>query len=440
MGQEKTKYDCNTCGDLKASMELNKIYLGDCKEVLKTFPENSVDSVITDCPYGLGFMGKEWDTFDKTQFGIAGKEGANDLKVKKNFNVMPRYNTDGLYEFTKEWAQEALRVAKPGAFMLCFTGSRTYHKIVSGIEDAGWEIRDCIMWIYGSGFPKNLDISKAIDKSKNAERKVIGVKNNTYDGCVRNPENHKSPAELSNIGKWGLTQTPHGMPLTEPATDLAKEWNGWGTSLKPAFEPIVVAMKPIEKNFAHNAEKWGVAGVNLDGCRIELNGDYKCKANGRPSLTGLGDNYDSENANEADEIGRWPANIIFDEDAAKVLDEQTGGKPKAKETMGVWPPDNGVGASRFFYCAKASKSEKGQDNNHPTVKPVALMRYLCRLLKTSKGGIVLDPFMGSGTTAVACIKEKRTFVGIEREKDYLKIAESRVKRALDNQEDDIFGN
>jgi len=198
----------------------------DCIDGMKQLDNNSIDGIITDPPYGLGFMGKEWDTFDKNQFGKKGNEGKNDLKVKKDFKMVPWYKTDGLYDFTKVWATEGLRVLKPGGHLLSFAGSRTYHKIACAIEDVGFEIRDQIMWIYGSGFPKSLNIEKQLAKNSISEE--------------------------------------------------AKQWEGWGTALKPAHEPIVVARKPLsEKNVALNVLKWGTAGINIDECRIETDEDTK---------------------------------------------------------------------------------------------------------------------------------------------------------------------
>jgi len=199
---------------------INQIIQGDCLKVLKRFPDNCIDAVITDPPYALGFMGKEWDTFDKSQFGRKGLEGKNDLKVKKNFEILPRYkNWDSYYEFIFNWAKEVFRVLKPGGYLLAFGGTRTYHRMVCGIEDAGFEIRDCIMWLYGCGFPKSLDISKQLSK--------MGYK------------------------------------------DEAKKWEGWGTALKPAYEPIVVARKPLsERNVALNVLKWETGGINIDACRV----------------------------------------------------------------------------------------------------------------------------------------------------------------------------
>ena len=326
------------------------ILQGDCKESLKDLPDNSVDSVVTDPPYGLKFMGKKWD-----------------------------------YEVSSiEIWREVLRVLKPGGHVLSFCGTRTYHRMVVNMEDAGFEIRDQIQWIYGSGFPK----------SHNGD---------------------------------------HG-----------------GTALKPANEPICLARKPIEGTVANNFEKWGVGGLNIDASRIGTEGATK-KINTdlcTDSLGKYGDGLNGGTVLALDGVGRWPANVLFDEEAAAVLDEQT---------------QHLHGASRFFYVAKASKSERNaglegmptkewkdqgfrnnetthlspragagrtgaNQNHHPTVKPIKLMQYLIKLI-TPPGGIVLDPFMGSGSTGVACLNDDYSFVGCEMSEEYIAIADKRLSNA-----------
>lgn len=332
-------------------------YRGDCVDVMRSLPECSVHAIVTDPPYGLGFMGKEWDKLS--------------------------------HDWHCEWAKESLRVARPGATLLAFGGTRSHHRLMCAIEDAGWKIRDCLMWVYGTGFPKSLNVGKAVDK----------------------------------------------MAGDHP------EWSGYGTALKPAWEPIVMAMKPLDGTFAENAMKHGVAGINIDECRVALNGDFKCGANGRPSQTGLGDNYDPATANQHSEEGRWPANLILDEESGSMLDEQSGistsgamkrevGSYDGESVTGLLRGSSGPhnqhggtgGASRFFYCAKASKKERG-GSKHPTVKPLELMRYLVRLVRPPKGGVILDPFGGSGTTAEAC-----ECVIIEKEESYVEDIKSRISR------------
>ena len=397
-----------------------KLLLGDCLDKLKELEDNSVDSVVTDPPYEIGFMGKSWD-----DSGIA--------------------NNPELWK-------EVLRVLKPGGHLLSFSHSRTYHRQAVAVEDAGFEIRDQIMWVYGSGFPKSMDISKQIDKKfgKLDEREVVGIKKNTYDGSVRNTDNHRSPIEISLYGGWGLADSPHNTPQTAPATDEAKKWSGWGTALKPAHEPIVMARKPLsEKTVGNNVLEWGVGGINIDGCRVGVEPtDPNHRHNpsmgnkGKNSIFGVGGHSGNLQVE-----GRFPANIIFDEEAGKLLDEQSGisksiggriekkigwgefGGNGSKEIIDGQPGFGDVGgASRFFYCPKTSKAERneGTDNNHPTVKPTDLMAYLIRLV-TPKGGIVLDPFMGSGSTGKAAVREGMEFIGIERENEYFEIAKSRIE-------------
>ena len=400
-------------------MELNKIYNMDCIEGMKLIEDNSIDSIVTDPPYELGFMGKSWDNS-----GIA-------------------YNKD-------VW-KEALRVIKPGGHLLAFGGTRTYHRIACAIENAGFEIRDQMQWIYGSGFPKSLNIGKAIDKIQGNEREDLGISKNS-----RPNQEGKQPLTMS--GKFTYSNLTKG---TSP-------YEGWGTNLKPANEPICVARKPLsEKTVAANVLKWGTGGINIDTCRIGTDNILTC--GGKKGGVTYGDW-----ANKINEYhqGRFPANVIFDEEAGALLDEQSGvsksnDSKRTRQTIGSFGMPNDAtpeyldsgGASRFFYCAKASKSERnaglegfeekvggsmegGNDkrnglnkpqlkltkNIHPTVKPIKLMEYLVKLV-TQPGGVVLDPFTGSGTTLIAAKKLGFKYIGIEREEEYCKIAEARVKSA-----------
>ena len=293
----------------------HKIICGKSEEELKQFDDNFFDSCVTDPPYGLEFMGKDWDKFkdgkniaggtvstgkgsywkerpnipsfyqmDKKRFGKAGEEGEKDLKLKKNFKVLPRFFASDLFafqEFTYQWAIELYRVMKPGAFILVFGGTRTYHRMACAIEDAGFEVRDMIEWFYGSGFPKSLDISKAIDKLKNAKRKVVGK------GVSGKKNTHVSSLNMSQVKDNTFGDE---YDITEPASPEAILWNDWGTSLKPAHEPILLARKPIsEKNIASNVLKWGTGGLNIGDCRInhnenlsiERNEDKKLDTNGQ---------------------------------------------------------------------------------------------------------------------------------------------------------------
>lgn len=392
------------------------IYCGDCLEVMPELELDSIDSIITDPPYGLKFMGQNWDC------GIPG---------------------------ISFW-RAALRIAKPGAMLLSFGGTRTYHRLTCAIEDAGWEIRDCVMWLYGSGFPKSHNISKAIDKAAGVEREVIGRYcrpdgSPPRDNCVKPKFNGKY-----NNGKPGYDANDGH--ITAPTTDAAREWDGWGTALKPAYEPIVLAMAPMPSTFANNALEYGVAGLWVDGCRIETatKDDYGRSAAGSDGIVkahngfggkafAIGDRA-GERAEYKHPQGRWPANVIHDGSDEVVrgfpMTESGGGNKKSKS--GFWGTiKNGVddirqinkgSAARFFYCAKASPSERGDGNTHPTVKPFELMRYLCRLTKTPAGGVVFDPFMGSGTTLVGAQNEGRCAVGIEISEEYCKIAVERLRQ------------
>jgi DNA modification methylase len=363
---------------------LNQIIQGDCLKVMRGIPDDYIDSIVTDPPYELGFMGKKWDNS-----GIA-----------YNVNV---------------W-KHCLRVLKPGGHLLSFGGTRTYHRMACAIEDAGFEIRDQIQWIYGSGFPKSMGISKAIDKQAGVEKASLGKIKRAV-----NPKGYKTDGIKQSGGAFKKEYD-----ITDPATLKAKQWDGWGTALKPAHEPIVVARKPLsEKTIAENVMKWGTGGLNIDGCRIptedNLNGGAYAKNSLKPENTFFpGLNRDGGAGEYKQPTGRFPANVILDEEAGKLLDEQS---RISKSTGGSG--EKSRGASRFFYCAKASKKERGEYNTHPTVKPLALMRYLVRLI-TPPGGIVLDPFTGSGTTLIASKLEGFFYLGIEREQQYCEIARQRV--------------
>jgi site-specific DNA-methyltransferase (adenine-specific) len=363
------------------------VYHGDCTDVLAELADSSIDAIVTDPPYLLGFMGRQWDT-------------------KTAHEHLDWHHT---------WAVQSLRVLKPGGHIVAFGGTRTWHRLACAVEDAGFEIRDNLAWLYGSGFPKSLDVSKAIDKAAGAEREVVGehpwahvrgdgsaIKTGVYDGGA---ESRRGPTSV-----------------TAPATDAAKQWQGWGTALKPAFEPIILARKPFKNSVAQNVQTHSTGALNIDACRVDLKGDYKSKPNGRPSLTGLGDNYEPENANIADTVGRWPANVLLDETAAAELDKQSG-----QQTSGT--------ASRFFsvfkYTAKAPGVERPTvgDVSHPTVKPVELMRWLVKLVAPPHG-LVLDPFAGTGTTGEACVHEHMRCVLIEREADYLPLIKARLSKPM----------
>jgi len=405
---------------------------GDCRNELELLPDNSIDSIVTDPPYELGFMGKSWDAS-----GIA-----YDQRV---------------------WVQ-CLRVLKPGGHMLAFSGSRTYHRMVCAIEDAGFEIRDQIMWVYGSGFPKSLNISKAIDKTAGVKGEIIGysrgvgvsAEDNNFGGI--------------NRGAVGIKQIGIDVPIIAPATDEAKQWEGWGTALKPAHEPIVLARKPLVGTVANNVLTYGTGGINIDGCRVG-EGTGETKTVQYPDIRG--NNYNNASGTVEYTVtnqGRFPANFIHDgsDEVLELFPDSKGGAYPAKrgqavntafasgqETEGGFRKmgDDGS-AARFFYCAKASKKDRNQGldgfaekrpdertttgmgtfdekgvakqaNHHPTVKPTELMRYLVRLI-TPSNGTVLDPFTGSGSTGKAATLEGFNFIGIEQSAEYVQIAKARI--------------
>ena len=413
---------------------------GDCRNELELLPDNSIDSIVTDPPYELGFMGKSWDAS-----GIA-----YDQRV---------------------WVQ-CLRVLKPGGHMLAFSGSRTYHRMACAIEDAGFQIRDQIMWVYGSGFPKSLNISKAIDKAAGAEREVLSSR-------------VKKAGDITggNFKREG-SYADKLLDTTAPATAEAKEWEGWGTALKPAHEPIVLARKPLDGTVANNVLIHGVGGINIDGSRVAHQSEEdRASATPQGKVTSnkmAGSAPDVDNAGRVDvdrpdtTLGRFPANFIHDgsDEVLELFPRAKGGAYPAKrgqavntsfaggqETEGGFRAmgDDGS-AARFFYCAKASKKDRNEGldgfepkreadriiddgvggdnprnrsntpkaNHHPTVKPTDLMRYLCRLV-TPPNGTILDPFTGSGSTGKAAVLEGFNFIGIEQSAEYVEIAKARIK-------------
>lgn len=425
------------------------LYNDDCLNVLKTMESNSIDSVITDPPYGISFMAKKWD-----------------------------YDVPSV-----ELWKEVLRVMKPGATLLCFAGSRTQHRMAVNIEDAGFILKDTIMWLYGSGFPKATDISKQIDKIKGVwkEREVIGKAKGVGK---QNPKwNGVEGGRSQNYLKPEYN-------VTKPATEEAEKWDGWKShGLKPAYEPVIMAMKPNEGSYAQNALKWGVSGVNIDECRISWDeNDPNKRPNSKNHIRKSGvyggsSLFESKTRHLSDygigidySKGRYPANVILSHHPEceylgmkKVKAHTIGNKSKerlsssngildikernnifdysknGKEEVENWNCHEdcptkilddqsgeiltGGSASRFFYCAKATKSERNkgvEKNQHPTVKPIKLMEYLCKLISMPEKTIVLDPFMGSGTTGIACINVGLDFIGIERKREYFEIAQARL--------------
>ncbi len=359
-----------------------ELCLGDCVELMSDMEEDWIDCIVTDPPYGLEFMGKE---FDKLGSGVKQQE------------------------WHRRWLEQAIRVLKPGGHILSFGGTRTYHRMVCAMEDAGFEIRDCLMWLYGSGFPKSLDVGKAIDKAVGAKREKVQPGN--------------APAYQRSIGNtrpW-MDDPEHKIDGPEPVSEEAKYWDGWGTALKPAWEPIILGRKSFSGTVASNVLGYGTGALNIDGCRIPFRDEEDEKeSKGKnqhgdfgsgPMTNQVFGEYkkDRDNYNPP---GRWPTNVLIDEVVSTEL----------------------ASPSRFFYCAKAHKKERSVggkvDNIHPTVKPIELMRYLVRLV-CPLGGIVLDPFCGSGTTVLASLLEERTVVGIEKSEEYHQLAEARIEAFLE---------
>jgi site-specific DNA-methyltransferase (adenine-specific) len=411
------------------------IYEGNNLDTLRSMPTNSVDSIVTDPPYGLSFMGKKWD-YDVPSVEL--------------------------------WA-ECLRVLKPGGHLLAFAGTRTQHRMAVRIEDAGFEIRDMIAWVYGSGFPKSLDISKAIDNAAGAEREVVGTR-----------KRPGGPSGMTAANGWNdgpMAEDDSTVKVTAPATEAARQWEGWGTALKPAMEPVTVARKPFDTTVAENVLTHGTGGLNIDGCRVATEETISNHGRSAESAISKGVYRDSQaqapHQKEGQKLGRWPANLIHDGSEevvagfpqSSITGKRTGQSKSATVSGTNWLSDNhesteytdSGSAARFFYCAKASKTDRDEGcgeiepqqrdesrkqgdpggdnprnrgaqpraNHHPTVKPTDLMRYLCRLV-TPPGGTVLDPFMGSGSTGKAAVLEGFRFIGCEIEPEYVAIARKRI--------------
>lgn len=420
-----------------------KLFNYDCLMVLTALPDNSLDSIITDPPYGIEFMGKGWD------------------------KAVPPIDI---------W-KECLRVLKPGGYLLAFAGTRTQHRMASNIEDAGFEIRDLLAWVYGSGFPKSVNLSKAIDKKLGGEPVVVGEydRRSLYDGCERTSEADTGESQCAGRGAKVL--------ITEPETEEAKKWVGWGSALKPAYEPITLARKPFTGTLTDNVIAFGTGGLNIDACRVPtaekaVKDSVNIEDNRKDAVINFGM---KRTPYESNPEGRWPANFAHDGSAEVValFPSKAGAKANVK---GDEPSAAGNGktlnhmervsfareldsgsAARFFYCPKASKADRdwglqrnvvspeemvnrkagsagiqnpragagrtsGAMNFHPTVKPIALMQWLVRMV-TPPDGLIFDPFMGSGSTGIAAMREGFRFMGCELDADYFEIAAARLKAA-----------
>jgi site-specific DNA-methyltransferase (adenine-specific) len=455
-------------------VEKDIIYLGDNLDILKKLPDNSIDSVVTDPPYGLG---KEPNVAEVMKDWI--EKGYHDIKGK---GFMGK-EWDSFVPQPILW-KEVYRVLKPGGYVLSFAGTRTYDWVVMGLRFAGFEIRDMIGWLYGSGFPKSHDVSKAIDKMMGAEREVVGINPNAI-GRKDNGGQFEPKVDRE------ISDKPRKFNITAPSSPQAKQYEGWGTALKPSIEPIVMARKPLKGTVAENVLKYGTGGINIDECRV----DFVSEEDKKGSLVGFKEgkiqntniNFNASpltKAKSVDEItkGRFPANLIHDgsDEVVELFPNVNSNARKNNKDYDKTSKNINIGggfknheyndegsASRFFYCAKASQSERnmglygfeekytasaefrpnhmekakqGENGNpygrwqpkrniHPTVKPIDLMRYLVRLV-TPKDGLVLDPYMGSGTTAIACKQEKMHYIGCELEEEYLEIAKARIKATV----------
>ena len=383
---------------------------GDCLEQMKTLDDNSVDAIVSDPPYGISFMAKKWD-YDVPSVEV--------------------------------W-KEAMRVLKPGGHALIACGTRTQHRMVVNIEDAGFEIRDVVSWIYGSGFPKSLNISKAIDKAAGAER-PDAIKGGHMGAAGRAHGLDTANAKSLEIEKSIPAVVGKGALMAgTPVTEAAKQWDGWGTALKPSCEFFTLCRKPLsESTIAKNVLRWGTGGINIDGCRVGTE-MIETGRGGRKS----GSTFNASIGEQTDPVqGRFPANLIHsgEQEVLELFPETKSGSITKdivqNNAIKFNASSSGVStarhtgdkgsAARFFYCAKASKKDRneglpeGQTSTHPTVKPTALMAYLCRLI-TPPNGVVLDPYMGSGSTGKAAIREGFSFVGIELDTGYYEIAKARV--------------
>jgi len=331
---------------------------------MRAMPDSSIDAVVTDPPYGIGFMGKDWDC------AVPG-EG---------------------------FAREALRVLKPGGHLIAFAATRTVHRLAVAVEDAGFELRDQIAWVQWQGFPKSHDVSKAIDAAAGVEREVVGRQKLT--GTARRGVDGSSHGAARTNAADHKERLPTTINLTAPATEDAKRWQGWGTALKPAYEPAILARKPLEGTVAANVLKWGTGAINVDGCRY---------APGDEAWPGPQDNDDTRRNARGGDNGLGGSSTF--KIRARLASEQP-------VTAGRWP-------ANLYHCPKPSRGERQEDNDHPTVKPVGIMQWLCRMI-TPPGGVVLDPFAGSGTTGIAACREGLDFIGIEQEADYCEIARRRI--------------
>lgn len=393
------------------------LFCGDSREIAPQL--DGITACVSDPPYALKFMGKAWD--------------------------------DGQVAHSPEFWASVRKACLPGAPLLAFGGTRTFHRQACAIEDAGWELRDTLAWLYGSGFPKSLDIGKALDKAAGADREILGQ---VVRGDVERAKSSGVTMAAADANRNNKAIFGYGVEnITAPATDAAKLWDGWGTALKPAYEPITVAMNPLDGTYAANALAHGVAGLNVDGCRIGVDGGTKRSHQSGFQNNGIeGQVHATRGYRTGHEIievnkGRWPANLLLDEEAAAMMPDAMGQQAavdgsepstKTRNTFGLYngerPPslprgDSGS-AARFFYTAKASSSERGKGNNHPTVKPLDLMKYLVKLVSMPERNLILDPFAGSGTTLYAAKELGVKCIGVELSEAYCEIIAERLRQEV----------
>ena len=354
------------------------LYRGDCLDVLAAMEPESVDAIVCDPPYGLGFMGRAWDALPPGE----------------------------------DWARLCLRVLKPGGHLVAFGGTRTVHRLATAIEDGGFEIRDMVSWLYWSGFPKSLDVSKAIDREAGAEREVVG-----FDRSKWREVNDHNQIAYSNFRQSDADKKAQ---ITAPATEAAKKWSGYGTALKPAQEPAVLARKPLTGTVAANVLEHGTGALNIDGCRF---------AYGDEAWPGPQDDHGGYNGDPGGLNGRWPANIYAHPKASR--SEREAGCERLPGRTGAEATGRTAGSAGLDNRrAGAGRTADRVKNHHPTVKPIGVMRWLCKLTGGQPGSVILDPFMGSGTTGCAAVLEGFDFIGIEREREYMQICEARIRHHM----------
>jgi DNA modification methylase len=381
------------------------LFGGDCRDAFRELADASIDSVVTDPPYALVSIQKR---FGKPG-SAAAKHGADGLYARASAGFMGKQWDTGEVAFAVEFWAEVLRVLKPGGHVVAFSGTRTYHRMAVAIEDAGFEIRDQLAWAYGSGFPKSHDVSKGIDKAAGAKREKVRIKHSSQALMTKDGQNDRPWQEAAKQSGY------HELDGPAPATDAARQWQGWGTALKPAWEPICLARKPLIGTVAENVIEHGTGALNIDGCRVPVS-EADNRDVGRQITRNIRECDDwGMNGQEVQSgvtvvraDGRWPANIVHDD---------------SQEVTSAFPD----GAARFFYSAKADAEDR-MGSKHPTVKPVDLMQWLCRMV-TPPGGLLLDPFAGSGSTGEAAMREGMRAILCEREPDYQADIKERIRLA-----------